>query len=248
MFLLASLAGHATLLVPLSAYTPALLDDSELEADTVMLSISVVSHAEQKSHQRRVVNTPYQPLDNVGLPNRQTPVTAQQDDSLAATARSAPKQSMLAKTGPARSASQRLRQPPPRPVEQTVETPPSVEPVQDSQRAAVEVTRRRQQIAEERYLTELLNAIAQHRFYPARARSKGQQGRVEVNLTILRSGEFKSIAVSKPSSYRTLNKASTRTLNRLRRFKPFPSDIDRDSWRISIPFRYVLSAGNDSRS
>lgn len=258
VFLMASAAGHAALLVPLSEYMPALLDARKLEADTVMVSITVVGRSELSNHARSDAGEPYQPLEHPVLPmqpdGRQ--VEWHRSKSPAAAASSVPAASATVAAGAAAVAERELLKKQPR-TPTTIKTgsttqPPGSLPRADAgsnrPSAEAEATRRQQVVAEERYLTDLLNAIATHRFYPANARKKGQQGRVEINLTILRNGEFASIAVSKPSNYRILNKASTRTLNRLKRFKPFPLDIDRDSWQISIPFRYVLNAQEGNRS
>lgn len=260
-FLLASLAGHAALLVPLSAYMPALLDPSEFEADTVLVTIRVESHAEHQNRDWSEMGEPYQPLEDVVVPEQSEPIAVQGQRSNSPVPSAAPEQAALQKAAtakvktPVESESQ-SPQPYPRqaPVDEVAAAAGSPRPERAERSLAsqasleVEANKRRQLVAEERYLTDLLNAIAIHRFYPDGARRRGQQGSVEVQLTILKNGEFKSIAVSKPSNYRTLNKASTRTLNRLKRFKPFPRDIDRDSWKISIPFRYVLSSRQDKRS
>lgn len=237
---------------------PALLDARELEADTVMVSISVVSRSEN-SHQWSDVGEPYQPLENSVVP--QQPEPSQPDRQrgtspmpAAAPLRPTPQQIVVAQAEAVSATEPTVEQPLEHAriktdsVAEPSESSPSAEARPDQQSAEIEANRSRQVIAEERYLTELLNAIAKHRFYPANARKKGQQGRVEINLTILKNGEFKSIAVSKPSDHRTLNIASTRTLNLLKRFKPFPTDIDREFWQISIPFRYVLNGRQDNRS
>lgn len=253
-FLLASLASHAALLVSLSGVIPAVLDSSELEADTVTLSIRV-SPSAPKSDRRSEESEPYQAIENVAMPRRleQETERAEQSKTAATASVAQPPAPNLAAAAKVESPTNRESTQQQLTADDGGGTPLASSPDATAdpdlrQSAATEVNKRRQQAAEERYLTELLRAVARHRSYPAHARNRGQQGRVEVNLTILRNGEFQSIAVSKPSSFRTLNKASTRTLSRLKRFKPFPADIDRQSWQISIPFRYVLHARKDNQS
>ena len=94
--------------------------------------------------------------------------------------------------------------------------------------------------AEGQYLAELLQAISRHRTYPSSARKRGYTGIVEIELILRRDGSFESVQVASTSNHRMLDKASERAVRKLTRFKPFPVEIERESWKISIPFRYVL--------
>ena len=249
-FLAVSIAGHAALLVPLSRYLPALFDNEVVQSDTVIVSISVISLPENKVEEQSETSRQAPPLHKATQPNH---IKSQQTDQ-----HNAPLEALSEDPIPA-SSERPILAAEPGSVEEPLtesksESPPDTEPQSNNkvsrmqQSDELKARRHRQLRAEERYLAELLNAIARHRFYPKNARKKGHQGSVEIELVILKNGEFESVKIGKPSNYRSLNKATTRALNRLKRFKPFPSDIKRDSWHISIPFRYVLSTKHGNRS
>lgn len=250
LFMLLSLVGHAAVLVPVSGYLAALFESTDIESETVTVFISVISNT---------------------VPAESEPVGAGQSASLSissvhqpasaperATSEASPKTEL---SEPVRSESREAEAAaaePPR-----VEAPAAAEPevgdaftdphngpdvparqnMAATAESAESIARRRSKLqAEEKYLAELLNEISKYRVYPTAARKKGYQGGVEVDVTILRNGEFESIEISKPSDYRVLDRASARAVSRLKRFKPFPAEIERESWHISIPFRYVLNA------
>ena len=94
---------------------------------------------------------------------------------------------------------------------------------------------------ESAYLSELLTEIARHKFYPSSARRRGFQGRVEISLTIRRDGEFEQVSIGRRSGHAVLDKAATRSLRAMGRFKAFPAAMRRSTWTLAIPFRYQLT-------
>ena len=250
-FLTVSMMGHAVVLVPLSDYLLALFDNEEIHSETIVVSISVINQAEATVEEKNeTVELAQQfeqaekskDVDQLRIDKRNAIVEALTE----ATSPNTPEQTALAANNPV-SVEKPVVESKPEPT-LTVEQQRANQVSRMEQSEKFEARHHRQLLAEERYLAELLNAIAKHRFYPKNARKKGHQGSVEIELTILKSGEFESVKISKASNYNSLNKATTRALNRLKSFKPFPTDIQRDSWHISIPFRYVLNPKKDNRS
>lgn len=95
--------------------------------------------------------------------------------------------------------------------------------------------------AERTYLSELLEALSRYKHYPQSARLRGQEGTVVVALILRRDGTIDDVHIAQPSRYPLLNRAALRTVRQLDRFKPFPSDMHRASWDLTVPFQYAIS-------
>lgn len=94
--------------------------------------------------------------------------------------------------------------------------------------------------AERTYLAEFLGALSKYKHYPRSARLREQQGRVLVELVLKQDGTINDVKVSRPSRHSLLNRAALRSVRRMKRFKPFPPDVSRSSWRLRIPFQYSM--------
>lgn len=94
--------------------------------------------------------------------------------------------------------------------------------------------------AERTYLAEFLSELSRYKHYPRSARLREQEGRVVVDLVLEKDGTITDVKVARASGYLVLNRAALRSVQRMDRFKPFPSDLERKSWRLSIPFQYAI--------
>ncbi|MGA8259844.1 MAG: energy transducer TonB [Arenicellales bacterium] len=95
--------------------------------------------------------------------------------------------------------------------------------------------------AERTYLSEFLEALSRYKHYPQSARLRGQEGTVIVALILRRDGAIDDVHVAEPSRFPLLNRAALRTVRQLDRFKPFPTDMHRGSWELTVPFQYAIS-------
>lgn len=94
--------------------------------------------------------------------------------------------------------------------------------------------------AMEKYLVEVRNQISQFQKYPSPSRAFREEGIVKIRLTINRIGSLIKIELVEPSPYKRLNDAAMRAATSAAPFAAFPAEIDFDSWKISLPVRFVL--------
>lgn len=93
---------------------------------------------------------------------------------------------------------------------------------------------------ERTYLAEFLAELSKHKHYPRSARVRRQQGKVVVALVLRDDGSINDVQVEEPSHYPILNRAALRSVKQLKRFKPFPEDLNRSAWHLSVPFQYSI--------
>jgi len=110
----------------------------------------------------------------------------------------------------------------------------------DSSSAATNPTLSGRDDAARTFLTEFMAELSRHKYYPRSARVRQQQGKVVVKLSLQRDGAIEEIELEQPSRYPALNRAAVRSVRRMNRFKPFPESLNRDVWRLSVPFRYSI--------
>lgn len=93
---------------------------------------------------------------------------------------------------------------------------------------------------EEAYKTALREAIARHRRYPRLAKRLGQEGRVEIAFEVLADGRLEGVRVVHGSGHRRLDDAAVETVERLGRFEPIPSELQRQRWSLVVPLDFQL--------
>lgn len=91
------------------------------------------------------------------------------------------------------------------------------------------------------YLGEFLAALSRYKHYPQAARLRREEGKVVVALVLRSDGSIDDVRVKEASRFPLLNRAALRTVAQLDRFKPFPADIHRAEWHLSVPFKYTIS-------
>ena len=90
------------------------------------------------------------------------------------------------------------------------------------------------------YLAALAAKINRRKYYPARSRRRGEEGRVVVHFVIRRNGELSELSIVESSGSQRLDAAALKTLRRVSPFRPIPASLDRDHWRISVPIAFSL--------
>ena len=93
------------------------------------------------------------------------------------------------------------------------------------------------------YLHQVRSLLERNKIYPPQARSRNEQGTVVVRFTISSDGSIGGVSLSSPSGQSTLDQAALETVNRVRRFPPFPGDLQRSSLTVQVPLAYRLQGG-----
>ncbi len=94
--------------------------------------------------------------------------------------------------------------------------------------------------AEASYKARLQRLIESMKHYPQRARRRGKQGRVLVRFTILPNGVIKDIRIGKSSGNGVLDNAAIKAVRKVSGKLPFPREITRDQWVLSVPIVYAI--------
>ncbi len=98
--------------------------------------------------------------------------------------------------------------------------------------------------AEQTYLYELRKKIATlaQDTYPRRAKRRQWEGVVTLSFTLLPSGKIQGLSIKKSSGRQILDDAATSILQDKmnNRFQPFPDEIKRKTWAITLPVSYNI--------
>jgi protein TonB len=88
------------------------------------------------------------------------------------------------------------------------------------------------------YKQQLLKTIAEHKYYPKRARRRHIEGRVEVGFVVMQDGVIENIRVADSSGESVLDKAALDAIRRAGRFDPIPIELGLSSWTFTVPLEY----------
>lgn len=94
---------------------------------------------------------------------------------------------------------------------------------------------------EARYLYELKKLLERRKNYPLMARRMGHTGTVMMRFTLNADGSVADSEVVKKSDYETLNQAAVALVQSINGLKPFPQDIQKSHWSITVPIEYSLN-------
>lgn len=94
---------------------------------------------------------------------------------------------------------------------------------------------------EERYLYEIRKLLERRQRYPMMAKKMGQTGKVTVRFTLAQDGSLQDSEIIERTPYDSLNKAAQELVQGLDKLKPFPQEIQRTSWVITVPIEYSLN-------
>ncbi len=93
----------------------------------------------------------------------------------------------------------------------------------------------------DRYLYELKTFFDQRKTYPTSARTLGQTGQVEIAFEIEKDGSIGKVVIVTPSTYERLNQAALALVQNAKTFKPLPSELGVETWKLTVPIRYELN-------
>lgn len=95
--------------------------------------------------------------------------------------------------------------------------------------------------AEDRYLFELRKLLERKKRYPALARKMGQTGRVLVSFTLAQDGSLVKSEVVEKAAFDSLNEAAHDLVKSIHGVKPFPEEIHKTTWNITLPIDYSIN-------
>lgn len=93
---------------------------------------------------------------------------------------------------------------------------------------------------EQQYKARLRRLIASQKKYPARAKRNGEEGTVVIAFTIAANGNISNISVSRSSGSHHLDQSAVNTVKKISGRLPFPAEIKRKQWQLSLPLVYHL--------
>lgn len=94
---------------------------------------------------------------------------------------------------------------------------------------------------EQRYLYEIKKLLERRKRYPMLAKKMGQTGKVTMRFTLAQDGSLLTSEVLEKAPYDTLNQAAHDLVKGIHGMKPFPQEIQKTSWVITVPIEYVLN-------
>ena len=97
------------------------------------------------------------------------------------------------------------------------------------------------QALENEYLSKLRYIIEKNKIYPQSAKRLNQMGKVHVNFIISKDGQIKDVKIVKDSNYQRLNDAALQILAKINKFEPIPSELNKNSWEITVPIVYQIT-------
>lgn len=102
------------------------------------------------------------------------------------------------------------------------------------------VTTVKKNMIENEYLLKLRTEIEKNKIYPKRAKRLKQEGKVIISFEIAKNGEIKSIKLKDGCSYKRLNNAAIKLLEKIAMFDPIPIELEKNKWAIEIPINYSI--------
>ncbi|MGD9660952.1 MAG: energy transducer TonB [Porticoccaceae bacterium] len=90
------------------------------------------------------------------------------------------------------------------------------------------------------YFGEVMLWMNQHKHYPVALKQKKQKGVVEVEFTLVRSGEVTHMRIVKSGGHQLLDQAALQMLKDAAPLPPIPAFIAEDSLTLVIPVEYSL--------
>jgi protein TonB len=90
------------------------------------------------------------------------------------------------------------------------------------------------------YKARLRQLIVANKRYPKRAKRRRQQGTVRVSFVVYANGIIKNIRAVNSSGHIILDKAAISSIEKISGKLPFPPDLKRTQWVITVPVAYQL--------
>ncbi len=90
------------------------------------------------------------------------------------------------------------------------------------------------------YKARLRQLIIANKRYPKRAKRRRQQGTANISFLILANGTVTNIKTLKSSGYATLDESAIKAIQKISGKLPFPKELNKKQWLITIPITYRL--------
>lgn len=94
---------------------------------------------------------------------------------------------------------------------------------------------------EERYLYEVQKLLERRKRYPTMAKKMGHFGKVTMRFVLAADGSLKESEIVEKAPYDSLNKAAHELVKGIDGMKPFPEEIQKTTWVITVPIEYSLN-------
>jgi len=91
-----------------------------------------------------------------------------------------------------------------------------------------------------KYILYINKTIQKNKFYPKIAKNMGIEGKCILKFKILKNGKIAEVNLDKKSKFLVLNKAAVKILEKIGKFKPFPSSLGKEEIVLKIPIKYML--------
>tara|TARA_Y100001935_G_C17298760_1_gene507830 strand:- start:1635 stop:2207 length:573 start_codon:yes stop_codon:yes gene_type:complete len=95
-------------------------------------------------------------------------------------------------------------------------------------------------VARNSYQSHLMQLLNAKKFYPPMAKKLRQQGVVMVRFRISKDGHVLEARVIGPSPFPTLNESAKSLVQSLKAIKPFPKDVQANTWLFDVPVKYQM--------
>lgn len=92
------------------------------------------------------------------------------------------------------------------------------------------------------YLFQVRQLLEKNKHYPMLARRRHEEGVVVLRFVIHADGAFTSLQVARSSGHASLDEAAQETVQRVRRFPPLPSELQRSQLQIEVPLAFRLQS------
>lgn len=94
--------------------------------------------------------------------------------------------------------------------------------------------------AEQTYISAVRAAVARNKKYPRRAKRRGVQGTVRIQLTLDASGRLVNVRLVSPSGASMLDEAAMDAVRAVGEYPRIPAEMERASVRITVPIRFAV--------
>lgn len=89
------------------------------------------------------------------------------------------------------------------------------------------------------YKSELRTKIDSNKTYPLMSRRLGQTGTVVVAFTIDKDGSITDVRIEDPAPFAPLNSSALEAVNKIRKFKPIPAELNEEKMELQIPIKFL---------
>ncbi len=90
------------------------------------------------------------------------------------------------------------------------------------------------------YLSKVTEIIKNNTIYPFIARKRELEGKVLVEVKLLKNGKIEKIKILKSSGYKILDKSAIKSIKRSEPFPPFPDNLNEPFLILRIPVEFKL--------